>query len=567
MHRILIILVLAAVAVALVQPVTVMAGSDQPALLRASLASPERAAGILIAQQGNLQQDRPTTPVQQISTPPITATATITSVGAPITATAVPAVAAAEPVTATEPVSPTAAAADPARDDVYSGVLEGTIIANRTQSPVRFFVEGQTFELDPLRAIGISLPRATAVLNLFNCEATKSDTDAGCFWDPYLLTQDGFYEVISGPAAGQLVALSLRAAGAPPANQIWIQNRTGERESVIVNNEMFEIPTSSVQEFSVDPGAPVIVQVRNCIVAGEQEVCEWAPRGVEPAFYYGLVRTETVGPNNTVLVNLALEGIVNSSGETVDQPPQAFCRIKVPTLNVRGGPGLEFAVIAKIRGTETEPGSVIVTGFDATRQWLQVTERVARDGWITANPDFIACEGDLASLPVPEGAAAPLPTPTPAPVVDAPAPTATPQPAPAPAAETVAEPAPAEAAPAEEGTEGGEAEPAPTEPTTEPIPEGLARIVIHNGFDFEVRFTLDQKFRVETDNLSGEWDLQPGDFISILVYPGQIAFTTSTPWNGLSGNADFFIDKNQLRELWLYFVPDPDGSGRWILQY
>ena len=91
--------------------------------------------------------------------------------------------------------------------------------------------------------------------------------------------------------------------------------------------------------------------------------------------------------------------------------------------------------------------------------------------------------------------------------------------------------------------------------------------MINNGFDQVVRFTLDQKYRAELDNLSGEWDLQPGQSISVLVYPGMIPFTVSTPWRGLSDNADVTVDADQERALWLYFIPDPDGSGNWILQF
>ncbi|MCS6825092.1 MAG: hypothetical protein NZ553_00620, partial [Caldilinea sp.] len=142
---------------------------------------------------------------------------------------------------------------DAAMDALYTDVLSGTIIANRTDAPVRFFVEGRTYEVAPLRAIGLELLRSTAVLNLFNCEATKSDADIGCFWDPYLLTRDNFYEVVVGQQLGQDILLSLRSAGAPPTDQIWIQNRTGERQTVIVNNELHEIAPASVGEFTVQP--------------------------------------------------------------------------------------------------------------------------------------------------------------------------------------------------------------------------------------------------------------------------------------------------------------------------
>jgi hypothetical protein len=474
---------------------------------------------------------------------------------------------------------------DPALDAQYAGVLEGTIIANRTEANVRFFVEGQVYDLAPLRATGLPLPRPTAVLNLFNCDARQSESEAGCFWDPYLLKQAGFYEVVTGAEAGALVSLSLREAGAPPANQIWVQNRTGERESIIVNNESVEIAPASVQQFTFEGAGPVVIYLRNCITQGTQTACEWAPQGVDLGYYYALVKLATVGANDTTVTTSKLEGVVASSGEVVERPAQASCLLRVPTLNVRGGPGLEYPVIAKVRGSETEPGSVVVVGFDATKQWMQVSDRVALGGWVTSNPDFIICTGDMAALPV-EGseatAAATAETSTEAATAEAEAAAtaeavaevvdetlaATPvEEAPAEPVDAVTEAAPVEAAPVEEVTaEATEAAPEAT-PAPAGIPTGLARLVVNNGFDQVVRFTLDQSYRVETDNLSGEWDLQPGQSVSILVYPGMIPFSVSTPWRGLSDNADVTVEGDQERALWLYFIPDPDGSGNWILQF
>lgn len=459
---------------------------------------------------------------------------------------------------------------DPALDALYAGILSGTIIANRTSVPIRFFVEGRTYEVAPLRAIGLELLRSTAVLNLFNCDATRNNADVGCFWDPYLLTRDNFYEVIIGQQLGQDILLSLRSAGAPPTNQIWIQNRTGERQTVIINDELYEIPPAAVSEFSVQPDGTLLVQLRTCIRTEERAVCEWTPQGVEMGFYYGLSRTETPGPNNTLIEALTLQAIVGTDDETIQAPPQAFCRLRVPTLNVRSGPGLEFPIIAKIRGTETEPGSVVVVAFDASKTWMQVTERVARDGWVTANPEFILCDEKVADLPVvgqpvaatslatnaatmtAEISSAPTVAATPpAPTTDA----AAPQPS-APAPESATEAAPE--APEEQFT-----------PTPEPaaVPDGLARIIVHNSFDQKMRFTLDQQYRPERDNLSGEWDLEPGESVTILVYPGTIAFSASTAWRGLSGNAELVLTEKEERALWLHFIPDPLEPDRWNLQY
>ena len=169
------------------------------------------------------------------------------------------------------------------------------------------------------------LPRPTAVLNLFNCDARQSENDPGCFWDPYLLKQDGFYEVVNGAEAGALVSLILREAGAPPANQIWVQNRTGERESIMVNNQVVEIAPASVEQFTMEGTDPVVVNLRNCITQGTQTACEWAPQAVERGYYYSLVKLTTTGANNMIVSTTKLEGIVASSGEVVEQPPQASC--------------------------------------------------------------------------------------------------------------------------------------------------------------------------------------------------------------------------------------------------
>lgn len=517
-----------------------------------------------------------TTPVTTSAAP--TSTLPIPTAAASLTATA--------ETTATTVLTETAGAINAEIDSQYAGVLEGTIIANRTEADVRFFVEGQVYDLAPLRALGLPLPRATAVLNLFNCDARQAES-AGCYWDPYLLQQEGFYEVVTGAEAGALVSLSLREAGAPPANQIWVQNRTGARESIIVNNEVVEIAPASIQQFTFEGESPVIVNLRNCITQGEQTACEWAPQGVDVGYYYALVKLTSVGANNTTVSTARLEGVVASSGEVVERPAQASCLLRVPTLNVRGGPGLEFPVIAKVRGSEEQPGSVVVTGFDISKEWMQVIDSVALGGWVTSNPDFIICTGDMAALPVDgvvpgseESTETPASEQVAAEATAEAVAEATAEPVIEPVVETPAEPiaeAPAEAVVEEVPTEAVPAEATVTDPAAETteaapdapagIPAGQARLVVNNGFDQVVRFTLDQTYRVELDNLSGEWDLQPGQSVSILVYPGMIPFSVSTPWRGLSDNADVTIEGDQERALWLYFIPDPDGSGNWVLQF
>jgi len=528
-------------------------------------------------------------------TGPATTTSNVAAPGALVTDVVTNTLESTGALTSTEAITPSntlteavTAAPDPTLDSQYAGVLEGTIIANRTEANVRYFVEGQVYDLAPLRASGLPLPRPTAVLNLFNCDARQSENEAGCFWDPYLLKQDGFYEVVNGADSGALVSLILREAGAPPANQIWIQNRTGEREAIMINNQVTEIAPASVEQFTMDGTDQVVVHLRNCITQGVQTACEWAPQSVDRGYYYALVKLTTAGANNMTVSTTKLEGIVASSGEVVAQPPQASCLLRVPTLNVRSGPGLEFPVVTKVRGTDEQPGSVVVVGYDASQQWMQVSDRIAPGGWVTSNPDFIICTGDLAALPVQGAAPAAQATGTTTdtaaaaataapdtaaaataePVVEAP--TAEPAPAveAAPADQAVVETAPAEVptdATAEAPAEGEAA--ATEEPTPAPaIPDGQARLTVYNQFDRVMRFTMDQKYRPQLDSPTGEWDLEPGQSISMLVYPGMVPYSVSSPWNELGGNANLNINPNEDRALYLTFIPDPDGSGDWVLQ-
>lgn len=502
-------------------------------------------------------QTTPTTPIPTIRSPisaftltrPITIPQAVTTpVTSTVTSTVAPTVTQVITSAISDPITTTAPAGD--ATESTPGPLQGTIIANRTEASLRFFVEGATYEVGSLRSQGLALPRETAVLNLYNCDAQIPETQEGCFWDPYLLNRDGLYEIVAGEVAGETASLVLQEAGAPPVNQIWVQNRTTADEVIFYNDQQFDLPASALQEFSGQPDVPVTLYLRSCLELTDRTVCEWRPQSVETGVYYALAEVSTAGtvPGSRIQM-IELQPIMASTpeGPTVETPVQLTCTVAVPRLNVRNGPGLEYAIITQVRGTEAEPGTVLVVGRDETNQWLAVDERVAPEGWIAGSAGFVTCQGDINSLPVAEVVNAPIATPTPqvatAPAGDQPA---------ANNEDVAAEPV-------------VEAAPEPAAPLTTTIPDGQALLIINNGFDQVVRFTLDQVHRVEQG--PSEYDLQPGQSMSLLVWPGQIAFSASTPWRGLSGNDDFFIDSRQSRTLWLIFAPDPDGSGGWLLQY
>lgn len=502
------------------------------------------------------------TPVPRATTAaPASATLTLTA-ATDLTQTVAPALDSAT-ITATHPVTGGAGVSGAV---ALEGVIEGTVVANRTPSLVLFFADGKTYTLDPLRSAGLMLVRPTSVLNLYNCDAQAGDQQEGCFWDPYLLRKDAFYEVVSGRDAGALVSLVLREAGAPPANQVWIQNRTGRAEDVYYGTQMRPIAPASVEEFAVDSGGVGVFYLRTCVDNDDQPVCEWTAHSAQPGAYYALVEERWEGgPAGTAVVNLELKpilGVEAAAATGSAAQPQTVCRLAVPALNVRSGPGLEFEIVKKVRSSDVEVATVIVTGRTDAGDWLRVDERIATGGWVIAGNEYLTCDGDVAALPVIGEAELPAtPTPTPAPFVQAPL---VEQPAAGVAVETIttspAEGAAADSAPVDGSTELTST--GTTTGTTPSIPPGQALLTVQNSFDREMRFTLDQRYRSQLG--PSEHDLQPGQSTSLLVYPGVVPFTASSPWQGLSGNDDVHIEDGQAKSLYLFFVYDNDEK-RWQL--
>lgn len=449
--------------------------------------------------------------------------------------------------------------------------LVGTIITNHTDYTTRFFIEGQTLELAASRATSFELARGTTVLNLYNCAASTPETNEDCYWDPYILQRDGFYEVYESRAAGvnTVARLMLRAADSPPTDQIWIQNRTSNIEAIVFRNEVIEIVPAAVHELPVEAGMPAILYVRSCIVIDGQSACEWRPKTLDAGIYYALAQTESAGglANSTVL-EVDLRPVIGGSADATETTAadsngasdEVVCHVQVPTLNIRSGPGLQYQIIGKIFSTDSEPGAVVVVGRNSANQWLVVDPEVMPEGWITASESFVLCEGDFTELPLVE--APPLPV----------------EPPPAPAVVVTPEPTepqqPEDETGIGEGEGVGEGDGDQTEIEGEPIddeaippaqlPEGYALLLVHNGFDQVIRFTLDQQYRVEL--APSEIDLQPGESTNIVVYPGNVAFSVSTPWGGgISDNALIQVESDEAYELWLRF--DFDGSDSWDLNW
>ncbi len=272
-------------------------------------------------------------------------------------------------------------------------VLTGTIFANRTALTVQFFLDGQVYELAPRESTGLTLRRASTVVNLYSCEAERPESD-DCFWDSYPVRQDGFYEITNGADAGDPASLLLDEAGPPPGDQIWVQNRTGQREQIVYGEGVIELSPSETQQIEVETEEIATLFLRTCVALGGEQACEWAPVNVRTGAYYALVADEagpapanatrdavtleTVAGEGGVVASTRgeleeteeteaaaaeAEGAVAAAGEDAPAvaaeaaavaPGNTACTPQVQALNVRAGPGFEYLTLGQLY-SETGP--------------------------------------------------------------------------------------------------------------------------------------------------------------------------------------------------------------------
>ncbi len=436
------------------------------------------------------------------------------------------------PPAAALPATPPAVTVDAAAAITGTGIPSGTIIANRTTFTVTFFLEGQTYRLQALRSVGVALPRVTSVLALYNCEVSRPPdrAETECFWDPYLLQRDGFYEIVNGAAAGKPARLVLQSATAPPADQAWIHNRTGHEETVIYGDRLYEIPAGAVEEIPVQAQPAQVAYLRHCLTWKGETVCEWLPRVLAGGVYYALRESVTPVPMpNSHITLMVLERILppeekpsaavatprTPTATPTPAPSQLTCRLRVQALNVRSGPGLQYLILTAVRRADHPGGEVAVRGRNPAGTWLAVDERIAPGGWISGDRALVACDGDVMALPIAEitdGRLAPTPTPAPSPAVT----------------------------------------PTPSQPVP---PPGKALLIVHNAFGRDITFTISPDV----------WILKPGESITVVRDPGRVTFSASTPFH--SGNAEVTLKEGETRALWLHFAPKTPGSQIYVLKY
>jgi hypothetical protein len=114
----------------------------------------------------------------------------------------------------------------------------------------------------------------------------------------------------------------------------------------------------------------------------------------------------------TVEINFdSLQSPTETTTQTdTSAPSRLTAKVTAPALNVRAGPGTDYAIVGKLSLDD----SVEVVGRNAAGDWLQIVYPANSDrrGWIAA--DYAKLTGSLET--VPEVSAPPPPSPSPAPI-------------------------------------------------------------------------------------------------------------------------------------------------------
>jgi hypothetical protein len=136
----------------------------------------------------------------------------------------------------------------------------------------------------------------------------------------------------------------------------------------------------------------------------------------------------TVAVTSTSLATSAATSVPRATADTTGQ-----CQVNVDELNLRGGPSLAYDVIQVLDKSDM----LIADARSPDQAWLKVRVRDSDvRGWVSADPSWIVCAGDITALSrgLPIGAFPPPPSPIPSPVLlpDTPLPDTPPPTAPLP---------------------------------------------------------------------------------------------------------------------------------------
>ena len=514
--------------------------------VRADQSAPWGVQPAALGAQGFLTNTRPVSgtqpkpaPTQPAISVPVTATlpATVTavvSVTAPFTDTAGP------PPTPQLPIIPLQP----------DEVLTGTIVLNRTEKSIFFFLDNDLYELPANRATGLQLARPLAGLTIFTCASDVDD--ATCEWISYPIRRSAFYEVSADADTPEPANLRLAVAAPPPLETAWIQNRTGADALLPWGEALLEIPNTGLAVVDGAEAARTPLYLPHCLQSSNQRICEWLPVSLNGGIFYALVETKrSAGINGVILAQneltplLLQEALITPTPTPEPEPEGIFCQTQIPSLNVRSGPGTNYPVIGKLRTSDANQGRVLAVGRTTNGAWLAVDPRFVQGGWVASAPQWILCEGAIETLPVTaeevQVQAIPAPNAAPVPVIE-----------PTPIPPTTEEPT---------------ATPEPEPQSANGLGPKQALLIATNSFEYRIRFTLDAAFHGLPEGTPSEYDLEPGQSIPFIIRAGRVQFSASTAWRDGSGNAEFEMGEGASRELFLRFEPAENDPNRWEMKF
>lgn len=167
------------------------------------------------------------------------------------------------------------------------------------------------------------------------------------------------------------------------------------------------------------PGAEISADLAACLGAAAPAATDTPAPQNTPTYSPTQVPADTATPTATATVTATATATPEPTATATTVP--AHCSVQVESLNLRSGPGPAYVPpLAAL----SNHAALLPLGRNEDSTWILVqVEDSGKEGWVSANPSYVACDMPIADLsPV-----APPPTPVPPTPLPVP-PTATPTP-------------------------------------------------------------------------------------------------------------------------------------------
>jgi uncharacterized protein YraI len=181
---------------------------------------------------------------------------------------------------------------------------------------------------------------------------------------------------------------------------------SGSIQAYATQNNLVAVPPTEPPPPTLDfaPAAPAVpaTPVPAPVVAAASPVTET-----------GVLTTAAPVAADAAVTDTATAGSTTGTGSSTASGPSIS---STALVNVRNGPGVEFAVVDSLDPGET----AAITGKSTAGDWWQVALGDGQAGWVLGQ--LVSASGDTSAVAVPANMPTPPPTATPAPVAAVPAP-------------------------------------------------------------------------------------------------------------------------------------------------